>query len=133
MQSWKVVGGEDTGGILVRLGRELSSALAKSRLSTGSIVREVALIDGRLQYTLISGSGPTTGWVSLKLKFKELLVQVQSSIASDTPRPKPNLSSKCPSNSLKKALTTSRSWEAPPDSISKNLSQRKQIATFAMG
>jgi len=73
---WEVVGGEDQGGILVRIGQALSSAKAMSRLATGSRVREVVLIGERLLYELISGEGPDSGWVSTRLNHKELLIPI---------------------------------------------------------
>lgn len=115
-QTWKVVGGEDTGGILVRIGKDLSSKLAESRLSTGSIVRQVALKDGRLQYNIVSGSGPPRGWVSLKLKLKDLLIQVSYSPFS--------------------TLSPKAETQLDPDSISRRLKTSiggRKIATFAMG
>merc|ERR1719433_752701 len=39
-QLWEVTGGQDTGGILVREGRECSSPKVAQRLATGSVVRE---------------------------------------------------------------------------------------------
>mmetsp|Transcript_132309 Transcript_132309/g.230120 ORF Transcript_132309/g.230120 Transcript_132309/m.230120 type:complete len:114 (-) Transcript_132309:649-990(-) len=106
---WKVVGGTDTGGILVRHGKDFESEKALRRLATKSIIEELELMDGRLHYILVSGSGPATGWVSLKLKSKELLAPVEPSIVSDS------------------------SELAPSDTISRNLSTDRQIATFAMG
>lgn len=104
-KSWKVVGGTETEGILVRQGKHLSSPLERRRLATGSIVRETALVDGRLQYIMLKGSGPSTGWVSVKLKTKDLLIPAQSS-ASD---------------------------KLQMGSVSGRLDADKSIATFAMG
>jgi len=74
-QLWKVVGGKESGGILAREGRDTKSAQCADRLATGSVVEEVELIDGRLNFKLVTGSGPAKGWVSLKLKDKDLLIQ----------------------------------------------------------
>jgi len=63
-QLWKVVGGVDKGGILVRTGLELTSPLAGERLHTGSLVEEITLEGDCLNYRLISGAGPKTGWSS---------------------------------------------------------------------
>jgi len=71
---WEVIGGEGKGGILVREGKDLGSCAASERLSTGALVSELDLDGERLQYKRVSGSGPDTGWVSVKLKDKELLV-----------------------------------------------------------
>jgi hypothetical protein len=72
-QMWKVVGGGDKGGILVRTGKDVASEQTKDRLATGTTVLELALEGERLNYKLQSGSGPETGWVSIKLKDKVLL------------------------------------------------------------
>mmetsp|Transcript_136023 Transcript_136023/g.302938 ORF Transcript_136023/g.302938 Transcript_136023/m.302938 type:complete len:468 (+) Transcript_136023:91-1494(+) len=72
-QQWKVIGGDKTGGILVRVGQELDSEKETSRLSTGAIVEELDLEGERLRYELISGEGPTEGWVSLNIGAKILL------------------------------------------------------------
>lgn len=74
-QLWEVVGGASTGGILVRAGRELKSAEASSRLESHAVVRQLELKGERLNYQLVSGDGPQTGWVSLTLKGKDLLVK----------------------------------------------------------
>lgn len=74
-QQWEVVGGADKGGILVREGQSLSSTAIEERLSTGAIVEELKLVGDRLQYKIISGTGPLEGWVSVKISGKELLVK----------------------------------------------------------
>mmetsp|Transcript_22022 Transcript_22022/g.42257 ORF Transcript_22022/g.42257 Transcript_22022/m.42257 type:complete len:405 (+) Transcript_22022:70-1284(+) len=78
---WEVVGGGDKGGIIVRAGKETSSAQEKERLSTGAQVRQLALEGERLQYEKVTGTGPATGWVSIKLKDKELLVPKEDATA----------------------------------------------------
>lgn len=72
---WKVVGGSANGGILAREQRDPNSPQLPDRLATDSVVKELALEDGRLQFQRISGSGPSTGWVSLKMKERDLLVR----------------------------------------------------------
>lgn len=71
-QVWEIIGGADKGGILVRQGRQLSSPEAASRLATGALVEEIELVGERLHCRLLSGSGPTEGWISVILKGKEL-------------------------------------------------------------
>lgn len=71
---WEVVGGGDKGGIIVRTGKETSSEQEAERLSTGALVRQLALEGDRLHYEKVTGTGPATGWVSTKLKGKDLLV-----------------------------------------------------------
>mmetsp|Transcript_56064 Transcript_56064/g.126106 ORF Transcript_56064/g.126106 Transcript_56064/m.126106 type:complete len:432 (-) Transcript_56064:36-1331(-) len=71
---WKVVGGVEAGGILVREGRLLSSTLLAARLETGAVVCAKQVDGVRLEYELVSGRGPTSGWVSMKARGKDLLV-----------------------------------------------------------
>ncbi|CAK9046483.1 unnamed protein product [Durusdinium trenchii] len=71
---WEVVGGGEKGGLVVREGQSLSSTQLEERLPTGALVREVKLESERLCYELISRTGPATGWVSLSLKGRPLLV-----------------------------------------------------------
>jgi len=75
------------GGIIVREGKDLKSTQTADRLSTGAIVREESLIDGRLQYTRVTGTGPDKGWVSLKLKDKDLLIKSSNSGGEDAAAP----------------------------------------------
>jgi len=81
VQLWEVVGGADKGGILVREGEGTSSAKVEERLATGSIVEEVKLAGERLNYKIKTGSGPQTGWVSIKITGKDLLVRVPETAA----------------------------------------------------
>jgi len=87
---WEVIGGGDSGGILVRTGLETTSPQESERLSTGAYVKELELCGERLHYQKLSGSGPRSGWVSLKFKGKELLV-VTAMVAAipgpETPQP----------------------------------------------
>uniref|UniRef100_A0A7S2PP93 UDP-glycosyltransferases domain-containing protein n=1 Tax=Zooxanthella nutricula TaxID=1333877 RepID=A0A7S2PP93_9DINO len=76
-QTWQVIGGKKE-GLLVRTGKALKSPEAAGRLASGSVVEELALEGERLQYTLVSGDGPQTGWVSLKLKGSDLLVRADA-------------------------------------------------------
>jgi len=71
---WRVVGGKTTGGILVRQGKTLQSMPCDRRLETGALVEEHEREGDRLNYRKLSGFGPQTGWVSISLKGKELLV-----------------------------------------------------------
>lgn len=61
-------------------------------------MREEALVDGRLQYTRVSGTGPDKGWVSIKLKDKELLQK--TSKTGDDAAPAPIESAPAPTPSL---------------------------------
>jgi len=72
---WKVVGGTETGGIVVRVGRDLKSSPFGERLTTDAIVKEIELAGGRLNYELVKGGGPETGWVSTSISGKELCVK----------------------------------------------------------
>mmetsp|Transcript_52237 Transcript_52237/g.113805 ORF Transcript_52237/g.113805 Transcript_52237/m.113805 type:complete len:1026 (+) Transcript_52237:80-3157(+) len=80
----EVVGGGGAGaaapgGILVRVEKSTASAKYDERLSTGSIVRALACEGDRVNYELISGTGPATGWVSSRVGGKELLVKSAAS------------------------------------------------------
>mmetsp|Transcript_4477 Transcript_4477/g.14353 ORF Transcript_4477/g.14353 Transcript_4477/m.14353 type:complete len:393 (-) Transcript_4477:178-1356(-) len=85
MPKWEVVGGGDKGGILVREGQDLKSPATSERLSTGAIVEQLELIGERLHYKLTTGTGPETGWVSLKLQAKDLLVPYEEPAAPADP------------------------------------------------
>mmetsp|Transcript_11123 Transcript_11123/g.25321 ORF Transcript_11123/g.25321 Transcript_11123/m.25321 type:complete len:581 (-) Transcript_11123:120-1862(-) len=74
-QLWEIVGGADKGGILVREGKETTSAQLKERLSTGALVEEVSLVGERLQFKRIAGTGPERGWISIRLPGKDLAVK----------------------------------------------------------
>lgn len=74
---WRVVGGSDRGGIVVRLGREFGSPKLSERLSCGAIIAQAEVAGERLQYTLLQGPGPDTGWVSISLQGRDLLVRCE--------------------------------------------------------
>lgn len=76
---WVVVGGAQHGGILVRRGRELTSALLGTRagpvrLSTDAEVAEIDVYEERLHYRKVSGEGPDFGWVSIATQGEPLLL-----------------------------------------------------------
>lgn len=79
---WEVVGGVGKGGVLVRAGRELSSPQARGRLSTGALVLELALEGERLKFLRLSGSGPSSGWISTSVGDKPLVVEANSEAAA---------------------------------------------------
>eukprot|EP00971_Amphidinium_carterae_P125359 2483219-Amphidinium_carterae.1 len=62
MEVWEVVGGSDKGGIIVRAFAGLDSTQDENRLRTGALVEQLAIQGDRLQYRLLSGWGPKTGW-----------------------------------------------------------------------
>eukprot|EP00931_Biecheleriopsis_adriatica_P037621 TRINITY_DN21573_c0_g1_i1.p1 TRINITY_DN21573_c0_g1~~TRINITY_DN21573_c0_g1_i1.p1 ORF type:complete len:796 (+),score=220.51 TRINITY_DN21573_c0_g1_i1:65-2452(+) len=88
-QLWEVVGGSDKGGIIVRVARELSSAEASSRLSTGALIRQEELVGERLRYTRLTGSGPDNGWVSLKVKEKPMVVKSDARVDPEPVKAEP--------------------------------------------
>lgn len=71
---WRVVGGADKGGILVRAGEDKESEQLPDRLSTGAEIEELELKKDRLHYKKVTGDGPDEGWVSLKVSGKPLVV-----------------------------------------------------------
>lgn len=73
---WKVVGGAENGGILVRKAESTSSPADSQRLVTGSIVEGVELQGQRLFFKLLEGVGPGQGWISTHLKDYVLLSNI---------------------------------------------------------
>mmetsp|Transcript_121554 Transcript_121554/g.294973 ORF Transcript_121554/g.294973 Transcript_121554/m.294973 type:complete len:95 (+) Transcript_121554:709-993(+) len=63
---WIVVGGADSGGIIVRQGKSIQSPECKARLVTGTKVEEMDVQGKRLHYRRLKGDGPDFGWVSLE-------------------------------------------------------------------
>mmetsp|Transcript_11413 Transcript_11413/g.28348 ORF Transcript_11413/g.28348 Transcript_11413/m.28348 type:complete len:414 (+) Transcript_11413:96-1337(+) len=74
-QIWEIVGGADKGGIVVRDGPGTSDPQNAERLSTGALVEEISLNKDRLNYKLLEGTGPATGWIATKITAKELAVK----------------------------------------------------------
>mmetsp|Transcript_93086 Transcript_93086/g.216338 ORF Transcript_93086/g.216338 Transcript_93086/m.216338 type:complete len:571 (-) Transcript_93086:22-1734(-) len=77
---WEVVGGQGTAGILVRVGSSLTSEpaagdMARSRISTGALVKQLRVEGLRLHYELLAGTGPSSGWVSIEIPGKKLLAK----------------------------------------------------------
>lgn len=77
---WEVVGGGDKGGILVREGVETKSTQLGERLATGAIVNELRIEGERLCFQKVWGEGPETGWVSISLSGRDLLVRREPSM-----------------------------------------------------
>jgi len=65
---WKVVGGADNGGLIVRVGRALGSEPESERLAKDAVVEELKLMGERLKYRRMSGIGPDEGWVTILQK-----------------------------------------------------------------
>ena len=81
MVVWKIVGGADKGGILVRDGEGLRS-LELSRLATGTLVEELELRGTRMKFKLLEGCGPPHGWISLQVAGKNLAEPSVAPVAS---------------------------------------------------
>mmetsp|Transcript_33914 Transcript_33914/g.91821 ORF Transcript_33914/g.91821 Transcript_33914/m.91821 type:complete len:668 (-) Transcript_33914:142-2145(-) len=79
---WLVVGGGLTGGILVRKGESMQSALLPERLATGTRIEQLCLRNNRMQYQKVSGDGPEFGWVSLKNNQNSLVEPDDSDVES---------------------------------------------------
>lgn len=75
----------DKGGIIVRQGEAISSSKLPERLATGAIVEELELVGERLHYRKLMGSGPTEGWVGIKLSNRELLKKSPCSASKQLP------------------------------------------------
>lgn len=76
MEIWKVVGGGDSGGILVRAGRDLKSPASEERLAKDSEIQQLELLGDRLRYRLQSGAGPQEGWISVRISGKDLAIRL---------------------------------------------------------
>jgi hypothetical protein len=74
-KKWVVVGGGGD-GILVRKGKDTKSAAEDEKLATGAVVTAKAIESGRMNFSKVSGGGPSTGWVSIQASGKDLLVEV---------------------------------------------------------
>lgn len=57
----------------MRSGKSTSSELLPGRLAAGAIVEEVELVGERLHFKRLSGSGPSGGWISCRLKGRDLV------------------------------------------------------------
>ncbi|CAJ1354118.1 unnamed protein product [Effrenium voratum] len=68
---WRVVGAS---GLLARLGADLGSEPCAERVAYGSLLQELQRQGDRLQFRKLSGDGPETGWVSVRLKGKDLVL-----------------------------------------------------------
>eukprot|EP00930_Biecheleria_cincta_P035809 TRINITY_DN24608_c0_g1_i1.p1 TRINITY_DN24608_c0_g1~~TRINITY_DN24608_c0_g1_i1.p1 ORF type:complete len:422 (-),score=75.23 TRINITY_DN24608_c0_g1_i1:7-1272(-) len=79
----EVVGGADKGGIIVRQGEATSSSQEAERLAFGALAATLERRGERLRYRLFSGTGPGEGWVSIRLKDKELLSKTDRSQATE--------------------------------------------------
>lgn len=80
---WEVVGGKESGGILVRDGQSIKSVAIADRLSTGATIEQLDLKGDRLQYRLIDGKGPAEGWVSTKISGRVLVVPKSTTESPD--------------------------------------------------
>mmetsp|Transcript_56029 Transcript_56029/g.126427 ORF Transcript_56029/g.126427 Transcript_56029/m.126427 type:complete len:223 (+) Transcript_56029:48-716(+) len=75
-QLWRVMGGSVTGGIVVKMGRDLRSNEAAYRLKHGSTAEQIELVGDRLHYRRIRGDGPDFGWVSVHFRGQTLLTKL---------------------------------------------------------
>lgn len=141
-QIWEVVGGTDKGGIVVRAGRELSSQQLEHKLATASKVTQLARAGDRLRYRLLDGQGPEEGWVSVRMKDRELLRPCKEPASAPAAAPPSSASSreappqlpKQPGTSgtperqpLKKADTTSSAERRPEASETQQEEQQRQL------
>lgn len=73
---WRVLAGSSKGGLVVRAGASLGSPELGPRLETGSLVRLLGRNGDRLQYQLLAGSGPSRGWVSLRIRGTHTMARI---------------------------------------------------------
>lgn len=78
MALWKLISPENL-DILVNVRSDRSSPYASERLQAGALVEELQFDGNRLNYKRASGTGPETGWVSVKKRddvhSNELLIE----------------------------------------------------------
>jgi len=79
-QRWEVVDAGSSDGVIVRKGKEKTSAEEKDRLEEGAVVEQEELVGERLKFKKVSGKGPASGWVSIKKFFGngDVLIKVGS-------------------------------------------------------
>lgn len=84
---WVVVGGKDSGGIVVRKEANVSSQQFPQRLGTNATFEQLELkMKGeRIKYQKIDGDGPDIGWVSVSLKGNPLVLPY---LDFEPPKPK---------------------------------------------
>lgn len=80
---WEVVGGADKGGIVVRKSRDTASEQEPQRLATGALIQQRQLVGERMHYVLRTGEGPVEGWVSIRLKTKDLVAKTSRCSAAE--------------------------------------------------
>eukprot|EP00435_Cladocopium_sp_Y103_P019366 s458_g4.t1 len=76
MEIWKIVGGGDSGGILVRSGRDLKSPALAERLAKDSEIRQLELLGDRLRYQL---------QISVRISGKDLAIRLNGLGPGSTP------------------------------------------------
>lgn len=96
---FEVVGGVQQGGIAVRTDCELAGTFAKTKLSAGAVVKALECRDGKLHYELVEGTGPSSGWVTMKLLGKDQVVKQGggihgTSVEGTDPKDYPEVSAK---------------------------------------
>jgi len=76
---WTIIGGDETGGLVVKSHRYINSYLAAERLSYGAVVEQKELHADRLHFRLLEGfgTGPARGWVSIKTSKKKLASRLE--------------------------------------------------------
>lgn len=118
---WRVIGGADKGGIVVREGRETTSQQSSERLGFGSILQEVELLGERLHFMKLEGSGPSSGWVSIRLKDKDLVQRVPMETGSPSQQRAPA-----------KDLNEGEEWVVVHDRVVRRAGASKDSAMMAV-
>lgn len=133
MVLWAIIGDN---GLVVRSGRGLQSKVAPERLEFGALVEQVEKFGDRVHYKLLSGVGPSEGWVSTRTQEKVLAermakdVGVPQSFFSQSPKSrtyKPETALRRETNTqvpmaaacahIKEASGTLKQWPAPGDNV----------------
>merc|ERR1712137_44904 len=77
IRKWRVIGGENKGGIIVREGSSTTS-LQLGRIEHGAVLEGLELLGDRMRYQKVVGHGPNTGWVSMMFRGVDLVAPVGS-------------------------------------------------------
>lgn len=74
---WKVVGGDDGRDLIVRSGPSPNWPKLPDKLGVGSWIDEKEMVQDRIRYGLLWGTGPKTGWISVMLRDEVLAMKME--------------------------------------------------------
>jgi len=85
----------------VRVGADLHSEIlcSKERIATGALLEEMELKGVRLRYKKLTGEGPESGWVSIRMRGRDLLVRESPTDLSNAEKTPSERTTEVPSES----------------------------------